>query len=160
MVYEAGYISATTGSNQVEGFGTCWLSYCHAGDVMVINDIEYEILSIDDNHLLTLSVNYFGESIESGNYIINTLQVIKTLDELKVDAVLEINRLAGDKIILIYPIYKQLNIGRSVDAPLMWAWIDSVRDLSNAENSAVNLAADSASIQSVIAGFKAALEML
>jgi len=94
------------------------------------------------------------------------------LAEQKTLAVTEINKLAGAKILTLYPQYRQANLtARAVELQSLgevgspewlviqaiWEWIKSIRTASNTANNAVNLATDSIGIQGVIAGFKAEL---
>jgi len=67
-VYEAGYINATNGSDQVEGLGTGWLAYCKKGDTLTLQGTLYYIIAITDNHRLQLHTVYTGTTLARGNY--------------------------------------------------------------------------------------------
>lgn len=67
-VYEAGYINAATGSDQVEGLGTSWLTSCKKGDTLTLQGMLYYVIAITDNHLLQLHTVYAGTTISQSNY--------------------------------------------------------------------------------------------
>jgi len=72
----------------------------------------------------------------------------------------EVNRLAGDKILLSYPTYRQINYNREPTAPAtieMNLWIDAIRAESNLANSSIDSAIDLATIEGIVDGFKAYL---
>jgi len=50
----SGTVSATTGSNTIEGIGTSFLTELVAGESIILNGISYEIQSITDNDTLVL----------------------------------------------------------------------------------------------------------
>jgi len=76
------------------------------------------------------------------------------------DASIKINKEAGIKITTLYPVWKQHNVERSPDAPVMFAYIDSIRDLSNIANAAIELAVDVAEIRMIESQFTTDLQNL
>jgi hypothetical protein len=94
--YQAGYISIESGSDMVEGFGTRWLNYIQANDQLMLDGIAYPIATVTDNHLLQLTAAYEGVAIEHANYEIMTFPAAQSLEDLKLEAAAEIDRLAGD----------------------------------------------------------------
>lgn len=72
----------------------------------------------------------------------------------------EINGLAGAKITLKYPIYAQLNIGRTPEADAMYAWIDSIRALANEYRADVLNAKSEAEIDAFFAEYKVKLDAI
>ena len=76
------------------------------------------------------------------------------------DANIKINKEAWNKITALYPIYKQLNLSRTTDATTMYAYIDSIRDLSNVANTAIGLAVDVSEIRAIESQFTADLQNL
>jgi hypothetical protein len=93
--YEAGYISISTGSDVVEGFGTRWLTYVKSNDQLILGGLVFSIQSVTDNHLLKLSTVYTGEPLDRANYEIQVAPVVKTLQQLQSEAMAEIDRQAG-----------------------------------------------------------------
>jgi hypothetical protein len=165
MIYQAGYITVNNSSTQAEGFGTYWLTYCHASDELVIDGVTYLIASIQDNHLLTLSTAYAGTSIERGGYLINAFDVVETLDDYKAATKIEVNKLAENKILKVLPGYKQNNLqaiaskipeSRWATDPtwliinLAWDFIANVVNASNTANTAVLAATDKAAIITIV----------
>lgn len=80
------------------------------------------------------------------------------ISELKLLNTEAINNIASDKILSVYPYYKQLNIARTTDAATMYAWIDNIRSLSNVATSSINDATDSQTIYGIVADFKTELD--
>lgn len=79
------------------------------------------------------------------------------LDTAKNDYKLDINRLAGDKILSQYPTYRQINYNRDPTAQAtidMNLWIDGIRAESNIATSSIDLATDLATIEGIVEGFK------
>ncbi len=92
-VYNAGTISIDQGSKTVVGVGTAFVANVAVGEFILINDVLYEIESVDDNTHLTLVTRYGGEFNDDGdidlaginyqiaaykkNIIIQDLQIIK-----------------------------------------------------------------------------------
>lgn len=78
------------------------------------------------------------------------------LDKVKLDTIQLINRKAGSKIIEVYPVYKQLNIGRipnSSEAIAMFTFIDNIRDISNTLITNVNSATTLEEIKTITKDF-------
>lgn len=73
----------------------------------------------------------------------------------------EINSLASSKILSQYPIYKQLNLGRDstiAEAITMYAYIDTIRNLSNITTEEVNSKATAEDIIASITTYTNLLE--
>jgi len=71
-----------------------------------------------------------------------------------------INTLSGDMILRKYPTYRQINYNREPTAPAtieMNLWIDAIRAESNIATSSIDSAADLATIEGIVDGFKAYL---
>lgn len=70
--YKTGSISATNGAAVVYGAGTAWVDagVLNAGDIITINSVLYEILSIQSNTQLTLASNYLGATAAGLSYAI------------------------------------------------------------------------------------------
>ena len=86
--------------------------------------------------------------------------ITKPLEEHKIEAIARVNAKAGDKITILYPIYRQLNIGReptSSEAITMYTYIDSIRDLSNTATNSINLATTVAQVREIEATFTTSL---
>lgn len=79
------------------------------------------------------------------------------LDKAKADSVKQINQAASQKILSKYPIYKQLNIGRTPEAQVMYDWIDNVRNLSNIATASIEQAMTQEQIDSIVDNFKTEL---
>lgn len=87
----------------------------------------------------------------------------KPLNEQKQEFIAEVNKLAGDKILIKYPIYKQINLGRepqSQETIDMYAYIDGIRNHSNEANNGIILATSIAEIRALVDQFKSYLEIL
>lgn len=80
--------------------------------------------------------------------------------KFKEEVVTSINIKAGIKITALYPIFKQLNLARSLDATTMYAYIDSIRDLSNVANAAIGLAINVSEIRAIESQFTADITLL
>jgi len=94
-IYKAGCISAANGSNIVEGFGTRWLTYVHAGDTITIYGVDYTIDAVTDNYLLTLTAPYTGLGVDRIDYLINCFPVVPSLAQLQAEAAARVDALAG-----------------------------------------------------------------
>ena len=70
--YKTGTISVTNGAAVVYGAGTAWVDagVLNAGDIISINGVLYEILSIQSNTQLTLASNYLGVGAAGISYAI------------------------------------------------------------------------------------------
>lgn len=94
--------------------------------------------------------------------------ITKPLDEQKQEFIAEVNKQAGDKILAVYPDYKQRNmtarylelsvLGRldtqeALDIKGAWEWIKSVREASNTTNQDLQSASDMASMKVLLAQF-------
>ena len=86
--------------------------------------------------------------------------ITKPIADHRTESIASINAQASDKITALYPIYKQLNVAHTVDALPMYAYIDSIRDLSNIANTAIGLAVDVAEIRAIESGFITGLALL
>lgn len=89
--------------------------------------------------------------------------ITKPLDEQKQEFIAEVNKLAGDKILSLYPIYKQINLGRTPEAQEtidMYAYIDGIRNHSNEANNGIILTTSIAEIRVLVDQFKSYLESL
>jgi hypothetical protein len=86
--------------------------------------------------------------------------ITRPLGTHKQEAITAVNALAGDKITALYPIYKQLNVARTVDAQVMYDWIDSIRLLSNTTNDGIALAETVAEIRALESSFAEQLNLL
>lgn len=75
MIYEAGYITIASGSDQVEGEGTYFLSYIKKGDSLTLEGVIYYVIAIADNHQLQLHTNYLGADIIQGSYQIDSAEM-------------------------------------------------------------------------------------
>lgn len=97
--YQAGYINLATGSDIVEGLGTLWLSFVHAGDTLYAGGTGWSatVDEVQDNHLIKLSTTYAGAPIQGGTYQITLEPVVETLDQIKVAAAWRVDQLAGQK---------------------------------------------------------------
>lgn len=69
----------------------------------------------------------------------------------------QINQLSSQKILSKYPIYKQLNIGRTPEAQVMYDWIDNVRNLSNIATANITQAVTQDEITTIVDNFKTEL---
>ena len=76
---------------------------------------------------------------------------------------LEVNKLAGDKILAIYPFYLQHNISRdvnSLEAISMFAWIDSIRDLANTAKASIATATTIVDIRTAMTVYTDSLHLI
>ena len=91
-------------------------------------------------------------------------QPIETyLEAARKDGKATVNKDAGNKIILRYPTYRQVNYNREPTARAtieMNLWIDDVRAESNIATSSIDSATDLATIEGIVDGFKAYLASL
>jgi hypothetical protein len=81
------------------------------------------------------------------------------LDTLKTTNTVEVNRLAWDKITVIYPLYKQLNVARTSEAGAMNTWIDSIRALAQTAKLAISVAPSIIEIRVAITTFTDNLQL-
>jgi hypothetical protein len=119
FIYEAGAINAANGSNQIEGFGTRWLSYTKPGDTLIIGENSYSIALINDNNLLTLDSEFTGDSILLGRYRIESAPVIESLDAIRARVATEVDARAGAtrlKFITVSPGQEATYIAKLDDA--------------------------------------------
>ena len=69
--YREGRVSVPSGSRNVDGSGTGWLtSGVKAGDVLVLNGAPLEIASVESDDRLILAEEYSGETVAGGKYAI------------------------------------------------------------------------------------------
>lgn len=95
--------------------------------------------------------------------------ITKPLAEHKQEYTVEINKLAGDKILALYPQYKQANMtARYVELmklneltstealaiEVIWDWIKAIRSQSNVANSTIDSALDMVGIRLALEEFK------
>ena len=95
--YRQGTISVENGQNKVFGMGTRWLNYIKAGEVITADEQSATILSVDDNDELTLTANWSGTTLVGEKYIVDTVIVEPTIEELKAEALLKVDVMAGEK---------------------------------------------------------------
>jgi hypothetical protein len=96
------------------------------------------------------------------------INISKPIAELKADALKQINQLAGDKILALYPQHMQANLtARAVELislnevgsvewlaiDAIWVWIKLVRTESNVTTTAVTTASTAADINSLLAAY-------
>ena len=79
------------------------------------------------------------------------------LQTIRADGSKQINQLASQKILSKYPIYRQLNIGRTSEAQVMYDWIDNIRDLSNIATANITQAVTQEEITAIADNFKTEL---
>jgi hypothetical protein len=84
--------------------------------------------------------------------------ITKPIADHKAESIVSINTQAGDKILALYPLYKQLNVARLSDATAMYTYIDAIRDLSNTATIAIGLAVDMLGIRAIESQFIADLQ--
>lgn len=85
------------------------------------------------------------------------------LDTAKTDYKVEVNKLAGGKILSNYPTYRQMNYNRDPTAQAtidMNLWIDEIRAESNVATSSIDSATDLATIEGIVESFTAYLASL
>ena len=75
----------------------------------------------------------------------------------RVNSTEKINQFASQKILSKYPIYKQLNIGRTSEAQVMYDWIDNIRNLSNIATASIAQAVTQEEITPIVDNFKTEL---
>ena len=83
--------------------------------------------------------------------------ITKSIDEHIKESILVINQLASDKILLRYPLYKQLNTARTEQAPAMYDWIDSIRLAANDAKAAINIATSIGIMRVIVSDYKTLL---
>lgn len=88
--YKTGTISVTNGSPMVYGSGTSWVDagVLNAGDVISINSVLYEILSIQSNTQLTLATNYLASTASGTAYAILPIGLLPSALALQVKTTL------------------------------------------------------------------------
>lgn len=79
------------------------------------------------------------------------------LQTIQSDGSKQINQQASQKILSKYPIYKQLNIGRTPEAQVMYDWIDNIRNLSNIATANITQAVTQDEITTIVDNFKTEL---
>lgn len=118
-IYQAGCITVTSGSQMVEGAGTRWLNYTHAGDVLSVDGVDIATQSVNDNHLITLVSPWPGVSRNNIMYTIATAPYVKTLDEARVEAAIEVDNIAGQtrlRFITVSPGQEATYLSKLADA--------------------------------------------
>jgi hypothetical protein len=83
--------------------------------------------------------------------------ITKSIDEHIKESILVINQLASDKILLRYPLYKQLNTARTDQAQVMYGWIDSIRLTANNAQAAINVAPSIGIMRVIVSDYKTLL---
>ena len=83
--------------------------------------------------------------------------ITKPLADHQAEEVIVINQLASDKILLRYPLYKQLNTARTEQAQVMYDWIDSIRLAANDANAAINIATSIGIMRVIVSDYKTLL---
>jgi hypothetical protein len=86
--------------------------------------------------------------------------ITKPLGDHQAEEVIAVNQLASDKILLRYPLYKQLNTARTEQAQAMYDWIDSIRLASNNAQDAIVLAVSVTELRSITLAFTQQLALL
>lgn len=86
--------------------------------------------------------------------------ITKPLEEHIKEATLAVNKLASDKILAKYPLYRQLNVIRTSDAEIMNAWIDNIRALAQTAKASISTAPSIVEIRSVTALFVDNLQLI
>lgn len=79
------------------------------------------------------------------------------LQTIQSEAIVQVNQLSSQKILSKYPIYKQLNIGRTPEAQVMYDWVDNVRNLSNIADANIETSTTLEQINSTVDNFKTEL---
>jgi hypothetical protein len=79
--------------------------------------------------------------------------ITKPLAEHIKEYTLKVNQIASDRITTKYPVYKQLNNARTVEAVMMNAWIDDVRAMAQVAKLAINAASSITEVRAAIATF-------
>ena len=86
--------------------------------------------------------------------------ITKPITEQQSEYIALINDLAGQKITVKYPIYKQLNVSRTTDVTTMNTWIDSIRELAQTAKIAIKAAPTIVEIRAAKVAFEIAIETL
>ena len=71
-----------------------------------------------------------------------TFIITKTLEEHILEAMEQVNKLAGDKILEKYPLYKQLNLSQdqnSEECKQMYLWINYIRAFASTAKDKVKI---------------------
>lgn len=124
--------------------------------------------NIDDASLIFNTYHWLGSSIGKHIERANTDQVwdainyqyiypITHMDLITQRAVDEVAILAQNKILQVYPFYRQHNLGRdptSSEAIEMYAFIDGIRDSSNIAEASILAALTIEEIESIVNAFK------
>ena len=66
--YNTGTISINHNTAIVTGTGTAWLANVNAGDYISLDDVLYQIASVDSDTQLTLKDTYFGANLSGASY--------------------------------------------------------------------------------------------
>ena len=83
--------------------------------------------------------------------------ITKPLADHQAEEVIVVNQLASDKILLRYPLYKQLNTARTEQAQVMYDWIDSIRLTANNAQAAINVAPSIGIMRVIVSDYKTLL---
>ena len=83
--------------------------------------------------------------------------ITKPLADHQAEEVIAVNQLASDKILLRYPLYKQLNTARTDQAQVMYGWIDSIRLTANNAQAAINVAPSIGIMRVIVSDYKTLL---
>lgn len=84
------------------------------------------------------------------------------LNFIRKESIDETNKIAGDNILIKYPIYKQINLpyDNPDEAAIMRSWINSIRELSNTYCAQINSATLKSEMTTIISQFKEALVLI
>lgn len=93
--YKSGYLILTQNSATVEGLGTRFQNYVHAGDILHVGSFTSTILSVESHHRLTLADMWADVSAHRINYEIETFPVPITADDRRKEFNEQIDSLAG-----------------------------------------------------------------
>lgn len=86
--------------------------------------------------------------------------ITKPIEKHIQEGVDNINQLASDKILLRYPLYKQLNTARTDQAQTMYDWIDQVRGLAITAKTNISIAPSVVEIRSATTLFIGNLQLI
>ncbi len=88
--YKTGSISVTNGNATIYGSGTSWVDsgVLNAGDIISVNSVLYEILSIQSNTQLTLAANYLASTASGLAYAIMPIGLLPSALALQVKTTL------------------------------------------------------------------------
>ena len=84
----------------------------------------------------------------------------RPIEQHQQEAIEEINKLASDRILSRYPVYKQLNNSRTNEAITMWPWIDNIRDLAKVAKNAVMVANNITAIKTAVSNLASCLQSI